>query len=307
MRPVTLARYWSKRSGKSKTGGEHVLKLLAILAILSIAVASIACTNINQTPTPLPMTTQQQEPTDTVIVNTPQPTSTPEPTSTPQPTWTPEPTYTPQPTWTPQPTPTPTATPLPTPTPTLRQYAEQNAGGICLSDLPSTSNNRVTGDRPITNEIIEIIANDDSGNAFVKIKSQGHDGRLWWNHFQYQPGPIYGTGACKPIGYQEYPLPDPETEPVERIKQVAAIAEEICRASSSLEDWGRPPEEVRPTTETYALIKFGKYKSAKQVGQRPIHTGQHGFAVYNIETNTCEETAWAASAWTAWPEIIPQP
>lgn len=282
-----------------------MLKLLAILAILSIVVASIACINVNPTSTPLPTKTQQQEPTSTVTVNTPQPTSTPEPTSTPQPTWTPEPTYTPQPTWTPEPTPTPTATPLPTPTPTLRQYAEQNAGNICRSGLPSQ-----VFDRPIPYEIKEIVANEDSGNAFVKIlgkpRGGGSSGKEWWYYFQYQPGPVYGTGACKEIDYQEYPLPEPETQPGERIKQVQAIAEEICSSRPSYSSWGYPPEEVRPTTETYALIKFGKYKSPQHRNYAPTHIG-HGFAVYDVETNTCEETAWAASAWAAWPEVIPQP
>lgn len=286
-----------------------MLKFLATLTLLSAILTLTACSGLTGTPT------SDSRERDTATDNTGVmstdvvPTVTPDvvPTATPQPTWTPQPTYTPQPTWTPFPTPTPTPTPLPTPTPTLRQYAEQNAGNICLNELPSIATAGSNRGQTINREIREVIADTESGEAFVKLTSQLSRGPTW-HYFRYQPGPVYGTGACKRIDYREYPLPEQETVLEERIKQVAAIADEICQAAD-LEDWGYPPEDIRATTEVYALVMFGKYKSGRFSHYPPERIG-NGYAVYNIETNTCEEVDWASTAWHAWPDILtptPQP
>ena len=235
-----------------------------------------------------------QTPQVVVVTATPEPADSGPPLPT-VPTWTPEPT------WTPQPTPTPTATPFPTPTPNLQQYAEQNAGSVCIGVIRERLRNAKANN--YTHEVREVIA-DDSGQAFVKIFGGGGAPHPYYNYeyMQYQPGPVSGTGACKNINQQAYPTPAPDPRGGEhRIRQVAEIAEEICWNLSVA------GEEIRPATETYALVKFPRFRySGDNITQRRSHIGD-SYALYDAITNTCAESEYARQAWSAWPEILPTP
>ena len=123
-----------------------------------------------------------------------------------------------------------------------------------------------------------------------------------YSYMQYQPGPVSGSGVCKGISQQDYPAPEPDPRGGEhRIRQVAEIAEEICWNFSEV------GEEIRPATETYALVKFPRFHySGRGIFRNRTHAGD-GYVLYDALTNTCAESEYAQQAWHAWPEILPTP
>ena len=258
-------------------------KFLLVLGIITLLLLSLACQLLDQTPV--------------VVTATPEPTDTPVPGPT-VPTWTPGPTYTLAPTWTPMPSPTPTITPGPTPTPTLRDLAVTNAPQ-CLPPENRTASILRDKDR------YGVIA-DEGGTALVKanLPEQG------WRYWRYEPGPVRGTFACKQIGYEEYPTLTPVAEAGEaRIRQVAEVAEEICRAAMELKE---PREgvftlnEIRPASEDWALARVTHIvKDPHIVGRTAWLPRPDRYLVYVVATHTCSQTEYSALAWSIWPEIPP--
>ena len=269
-------------------------KFLLVLGIITLLLLSLACQLLDQTPV--------------VVTATPEPTDTPVPGPT-VPTWTPGPTYTPAPTWTPMPSPTPTITPGPTPTPTLRDLAVTNAPQ-CLPPENRTASILRDKDR------YGVIA-DEGGTALVKAKlpEQG------WRYWRYEPGPVRGTFACKPVNYEAYPIPTPVALTGEgRTMQVAAMADEVCR--TWVREWnGRGTftnieydsyydrkfrlVEVRPANEEWALARVsGEWAYADDFVQQWSSLGDI-YLVYSLDSHTCVETEYSARAWQIWPEIPP--
>ena len=248
------------------------------------------------------------------------PTWTPEPTKIPEPTWTPAPTFTPEPTWTPEPSPTPTATPLPTPTMTLQELAQTNSVQ-CVGKFSNYTGERVSVGNDMPYEAITL----EDGSAYVKagyfsVLYMDHNGEPHFKYWRYLPGPVRGTFDCREIGYDEYPTPTPvATKGEARIKQVAAIAAEVCRTwtyeweerKTFFDGDGRfHLEEIRPLNEFYALGR-----ARHLIGHQPAnifkrgvdwHRGADRYLIYSVEDNTCRETGVSARAWNTWPEVVPE-
>ncbi len=205
-----------------KTGSVRLLLIVAMLALLSAALACAAeptstaapATTLAPTPTPAPTATPAPTPdigatveagiaagiaaipTDTPVPS-PTPTATPEPTAAPVPTATPTATPTPTPTATPAPTPTPTptatpaptATRAPTPTPTVQDMVRGITPSLVIveSDIGSGSGFIV----------------DSGGGVITNAHVVGNASRVtvWTHNGQRLSGQVLGLDEYLDLAY----------------------------------------------------------------------------------------------------------
>ena len=228
-------------------------------------------------------------------------------------------------------TPEPTRPPAPTltPTPNLSQLARINAPK-CLA-AHQQEQFEINGQRPY--EVLTY----QNGSAVIKAGYYGNSPDedipaaqdttavphlVYW---LYRPGPVYGTFGCKIIHMDDHPRPTPDPRGgEERIKQVALIADEVCR--TRINDWRQDdtfmdtqslrsePQstftllEVRPTTEQTALVMVRHdQRDERDPDHRQWLTNPDRYLLYSVHDNSCRESAFSAQAWEAWPEILPTP